>query len=65
MNRGTEFNVWKTSRSCGVKPDDEKQSHRQTGKYTVMSKHVGRAAKEKPEHNQEAVADLEFGCIGY
>lgn len=63
MNRGAEFNVWKASRSCGVKPDDEKQCHRQTGKYTVMSKPVGRAAREKTEHNQGA--ELDFGCIGY
>lgn len=65
MNREAEFNVWKASRSCGVKPDDEKQGDRQTGKYTVVSKPVGRTAKEKPEHNQEAGTDLEVGCIGY
>lgn len=36
---------WKTSRSWGVKPDDEKRGHSgKTGKYTIVSKPAGESS---------------------
>lgn len=55
--------LYKAIGSCGVKLDDERLGHRQTGKMASCQSLQGGAAIEKLNHNQEAGADLEFRCI--